>query len=119
MRPNAFRHASTIALTEALFVTSHSWVRIVPPNSSTWATVSFIDSPFLSAANTLAPSRANSTAVARPLPQPGPTHPAPVTSATLSFRRSAMPEYCALDYCVPFSPIFSTSAPHFTRSDLM
>lgn len=24
-----------------------------------------------------------------------------------------------MTYCVPFNPIFSTSAPHFTRSDLM
>src|SRR5262245_60860797 len=44
----------------------------------------------LSTANTLAPSCANSTAVARPLPQPGPTQPAPVTMATLSARRPGM-----------------------------
>ena len=84
MRPNAARQASTMALTAALWVTSHSCVLIVPPNSATRSSVSFIDSPFLSTAKTLAPSRANSTAVARPLPQPGPTQPAPVTSATLS-----------------------------------
>src|SRR4029079_3654239 len=87
IRPNAARHASIMALTSPLLVTSHSCVLIVPPNSATRSTVSFIESPFLSAANTLAPSRANSTAVARPLPQPGPTQPAPVTSATLSCNR--------------------------------
>jgi len=41
---------------------------------------------------TLAPSRANAAAVALPLPQPGPIEPAPTTSATLSFRRPAMPK---------------------------
>src|SRR6478736_5443260 len=87
MRPNASRHASIIALTEALGVTSHSCALMVPPNSATRSSVSFIDSPFLSTAKTLAPSRANSTAVARPLPQPGPMQPAPVTRATLSCRR--------------------------------
>src|SRR3954468_2836373 len=90
MRPKAATQASTMALTEALLVTSLSCARTVPPNSSMRATVSLIESPFLSAANTLAPSRANSTAVARPLPQPGPTQPAPVTSATLSFSRAAI-----------------------------
>src|SRR5215510_12237167 len=49
----------------------------------------------LSTANTLAPSCANSTAVARPLPQPGPTQPAPVTMATLSARRPGMASCCS------------------------
>src|SRR3569832_2282517 len=38
--------------------------------------------------NTCAPSRANVTAVALPLPQPGPIEPAPTTMATLPLRRS-------------------------------
>jgi hypothetical protein len=36
-------------------------------------------------ATTFAPSQAKSTAVALPLPQPGPLDPAPETRATLSF----------------------------------
>ncbi len=42
----------------------------------------------MSTVNTCAPSRAKSTAVALPLPHPGPEEPAPVTMATLSFKRS-------------------------------
>src|SRR5215831_4690642 len=53
-------------------------------------TVSFAATSFTSAHTTFAPSRANVTAVAFPLPQPGPIDPAPTTSATLSFSRSAM-----------------------------
>src|SRR4029077_16899434 len=51
---------------------------------------SVIASAFLSTAKTFAPSRANSTAAARPLPQPGPTQPAPVMSATLPSTRPGM-----------------------------
>jgi len=54
------------------------------------ATVSVIASAFLSTAKTFAPSRANSTAAARPLPQPGPTQPAPVMSATFPSTRPAI-----------------------------
>ena len=90
MRPNALRQASIMALTDALLVTSHSCAVMAPPNSATQSSVSFMESPSLSTANTLAPSRANSTAVALPLPQPGRIEPAPVTIATLSFNRPAM-----------------------------
>src|SRR5579862_509878 len=89
MRPNALRHASIMARTCASSVTSQTWVAI-SPSLPTRATVSAIDSAFLSTANTLAPSRANSTAAARPLPQPGPTQPAPAISATLPATRPAM-----------------------------
>src|SRR5258708_21035127 len=43
----------------------------------------------MSTQNTLAPSRPMATAVALPLPQPGPIEPAPTIIATLSFRRLA------------------------------
>src|SRR4051794_24761906 len=43
----------------------------------------------MSTQNTFAPSRAIATAVALPLPQPGPLEPAPTIIATLSFRRLA------------------------------
>jgi hypothetical protein len=41
-----------------------------------------------STAKTLAPSRANNTAVAFPLLQPGAIEPAPATIATLPFKRA-------------------------------
>src|SRR6516162_3259310 len=50
-------------------------------------TVSFAASSLISAHNTFAPSRANKTAVGFPLPQPGPTDPAPTTRAILSCKR--------------------------------
>src|ERR1700722_19809003 len=42
----------------------------------------------MSTRNTSAPCLASSVAVARPLPQPGPTDPAPVTIATFPFMLS-------------------------------
>ena len=118
MRPNAVRQASTIALTDALFghVAFMGADRAAELGDARDRLLHRL--AVLVGGEDLGAFRANSTAVARPLPQPGPTHPAPVTSATLSCRRPAMP-FCAQIYCVPFSPIFSTSAPHFTRSDLM
>ena len=53
-------------------------------------------------ANTWAPSSASRTVMARPLPQPGPTHPAPVTMATLdSKRRMLGPVLLVCRQCVP------------------
>src|SRR5438045_8044214 len=43
-----------------------------------------------STAKTFAPSSTKRTVVARPLPQPGPMQPAPVTIATLSLSRKAI-----------------------------
>src|SRR6476469_6242967 len=43
-----------------------------------------------STANTFAPSSTKRAVVARPLPQPGPIEPAPVTIATLSLSRKAI-----------------------------
>src|SRR3954451_5486081 len=43
--------------------------------------------PSRSTQKTFAPSSAKRTTVARPLPQPGPTEPAPATIATLSLSR--------------------------------
>src|SRR5262249_43553409 len=58
------------------------------PSPLMMAAVSSAAARFTSAQNTLAPSRAKVTAVALPLPQPGPIDPAPATSATLFLRRS-------------------------------
>src|ERR1700719_4562601 len=72
-----------MAATAALSVASHRWGLISPSASRTRSTVSRMDSASRSTAKTLAPSRAKITAVARPLPQPGPMQPAPTTIATL------------------------------------
>src|SRR6516165_8162491 len=56
-------------------------------------TVSLAASSFTSAHTTFAPSRANRTAAAFPLPQPGPIDPAPTTSATLFCKRPAIGFY--------------------------
>src|SRR5258706_6785852 len=76
-------HASTMAETALLSVASHWWDMISPPASSALSTVSRIESASRSTAKILAPSRAKIAAMARPLPQPGPTQPAPTTIATL------------------------------------
>src|SRR5919106_449367 len=91
IRPNAAMHASTMALTLSALATSAAWVAHTPPSPSMISLVSFAASGSRSIPNTLAPSRANSTAVALPLPQPGPIEPAPVISATLSLRHSPIP----------------------------
>src|ERR1700710_1102688 len=51
-------------------------------------TVSSAAAPLRSTQNTCAPSRAKVTAVALPLPQPGPIEPAPTTIAVLPLSRS-------------------------------
>src|SRR3954469_23582709 len=51
------------------------------------STVSCAALPLRSTQNTCAPSRANVTAVALPLPQPGPIEPAPTTIAALPLSR--------------------------------
>src|SRR5690348_1317871 len=51
-------------------------------------TVSSAAAELRSTQKTCAPSRAKVTAVALPLPQPGPIEPAPTTIATLPLRRS-------------------------------
>src|SRR5262249_49004512 len=83
-------HALIILATCALSVASHSCGSISPPASRTRASVSVMASRLLSAAKTLAPSCAKITAMARPLPQPGPTQPAPLTIATLPCSLPAM-----------------------------
>src|SRR5690606_30101702 len=85
-RPKASWQARTIWSTASAEVTSAVQVRITPFTSLTLATVSFNASGFMSTANTCAPSQANRQAIARPLPHPGPTLPAPVTIATLFSR---------------------------------
>src|SRR6185503_6460440 len=68
-----------MAATAALSVTSQRWVAMPGARSM----VSLSACSLRSTANTLAPSSTKRTVVARPLPQPGPTEPAPVTIATL------------------------------------
>src|SRR5262245_44383558 len=59
-----------------------------PPSPAMIVCVSCAATKSRSTANTLAPSRANNTAVALPLLQPGAIEPEPATIATLPFRRA-------------------------------
>src|SRR3954463_8290709 len=86
MRPKRFTHASTIAATALPSVTSHECVAM----PGALATVSSMLLASRSTAKTLAPSSTNRMVVARPLPQPGPTEPAPGMGATLPLSREAI-----------------------------
>ncbi len=94
MRPKRAKVACTAAWMEAVSVTSQVMESISPPCwlSTAWARsrVSAKRSWSRSSAMTLAPSCTMRAAMARPLPQPGPTEPAPVTSTTLSCSRPVM-----------------------------
>src|SRR5258707_14047534 len=60
----------------------------LPPSELMIFTVSSAAAALRSTQNTCAPSRAKVTAVALPLPQPGPIEPAPTTSAVFPLSRS-------------------------------
>src|SRR5918912_4397981 len=80
--------AATIASTSAARDTSAVNAVALPPSALMMLTVSSAAAPLRSTQNTCAPSRAKVTAVALPLPQPGPTDPAPTTIAVLPLSRS-------------------------------
>src|ERR1700709_410771 len=61
------------------------------------AAVSSAAAPLRSTQSTCAPSRANVTAVALPLPQPGPIEPAPTTIAVLPLSRCIETSCCSPD----------------------
>src|SRR5437764_14304770 len=63
--------------------------------------VSWAAATLTSAQNTRAPSRAKVTAVALPLPQPGPIEPAPTTIAVLPLSRSIDFSLCSV--CLSFA----------------
>src|SRR5205085_12510076 len=88
MRPKAATQAFTIASTSSFLVTSARNGSASPPSPVMMLAVSSAALRLTSTQNTFAPSRANVTAVALPLPQPGPIEPAPTTIATLFLRRS-------------------------------
>ena len=69
-------------------VTSRPWAEARPPSPRMIPTVPSAADRLMSTQATRAPLRANRAAVALPLPQPGPTEPAPKTMAILSFSRS-------------------------------
>src|SRR5436190_1268734 len=87
MRPKSATHARTIASTSLLLVTSARNGSARPPSPEMMFAVSSAAARLTSTQNTLAPSRAQATAVALPFPQPGPIEPAPTIIATLSLRR--------------------------------
>src|SRR5215216_1963787 len=76
-RPNESTVLSRAAFTFSLRVTPHATASARPPDSSIMRAVSWLPCSEASAATTLVPSRANASAVARPMPLP-----APVTNAT-------------------------------------
>src|SRR5258706_2858523 len=88
MRPKVLRHAATIASTSAARETSAVNAVALPPSEAMIFAVSSAAAPLRSTQNTCAPSRAKVTAVALPLPQPGPIEPAPTTSAVFPLSRS-------------------------------
>src|ERR1700752_519088 len=79
--------AATIASTSPARETSAVNALALPPSDLMMLTVSSAAAPLRSTQNTCAPSRAKGTAVALPLPQPGPIEPAPTTIAVLPFSR--------------------------------
>src|SRR5882672_4490272 len=88
MRPKVLRQAATIASTSRALAASAVNAVASPPSDVMISTVSWAALPLRSTQNTCAPSRANVTAVALPLPQPGPIEPAPTTIAVLPLSRS-------------------------------
>src|SRR5215468_6772048 len=90
--------AATIASTSLARETSAVKAAALPPSDLMMLTVSSAAWPLRSTQNTCAPSRAKVTAVALPLPQPGPIEPAPTTIATFPLSRSidASPSSCDL-----------------------
>src|SRR5436853_516724 len=78
MRPRSARTRSTMRVRSACFVTSVGSASALPPTPRTSLAVRSPPSAFSSATTTSAPSRASSSAVARPMPWPP-----PVTMATL------------------------------------
>src|SRR4051794_21221659 len=87
MRPRWLTTPSTTSLTASEIVTSQAKADPAPPSPCMIPTVSCAASRFTSTQATWAPLRANRTAVAFPLPHPGPTEPAPNRIATLPSRR--------------------------------
>src|SRR3954447_22172425 len=88
IRPKSATQARTIASTSSFLVTSARNGSARPPSPEMMLAVSSAAERLTSTQNTFAPSRAQATAVALPLPHPGPIDPAPTIRATLSLRRS-------------------------------
>src|ERR1700754_1538058 len=88
-----------MAWTSAALETSAVNAVALPPSLVMIPTVSSAAAVLRSTQNTCAPSRAKVTAVALPLPQPGPIEPAPTTIATLPLSRSIAPSRFSLLAC--------------------
>src|SRR6478735_7938376 len=86
-RPKSATQAFTMSSTSSLLVTSAWNGSASPPSRVMRFAVSSAAARLMSTQNTFAPSRAKVSAVAFPLPQPGPIEPAPTTTATLSLSR--------------------------------
>jgi len=88
-RPHRRTASSTMAPALSARVTSASNTAASPPPCSIMVSVASAAARLTSTRRTLAPSRANRTAAARPLPMPAARDPAPVTIATFPSSRGA------------------------------
>src|SRR5437868_6250769 len=89
-RPYFLTAKSAIASAASGLATSPANTAASPPSSLICLASLSARSALRLTSTTLAPSRANRMAVAMPLPTPSPRGAAPVTTATLPFRRPAM-----------------------------
>src|ERR1700753_1728993 len=94
--------AATIPSTSADFETSAVNAVALPPSPAMIFPVSPAAAALRSTQNTCAPSRAKVTAVALPLPQPGPIEPAPTTIAVLPLSRGIEVSFPS---CSPDEPL--------------
>src|SRR5215471_11986198 len=94
--PNLRAPASTMRSTSASSATSPCTASAVPPARATASTVWWAAASSMSATTTRAPSPANRRAAARPMPIP-----APVMTATLSARRSAISDALGVPHQLP------------------
>ena len=80
------KNSTTAAMSSAREASAVKAVAL-PPSDAMMPAVSSAAAAFRSTQNTCAPWRAKVTAVALPLPQPGPIEPAPTTIAVFPLRR--------------------------------
>ncbi len=107
--PNASTAARTMASHCAATVTSAAKTSAVPPSFAMMSRVSSARSGCRSTSSTRAPSRASSTALAFPVPMPGPgVDPAPVTMAIFPSTRPARCTMCC-------SPLLASRMDRYQR----
>src|SRR5690606_769741 len=104
MRPYFCMQASTMACASLDFVPSHTMASTVPPSSRMIRTVFCAAVSLRSVPKMRAPCRASRVAIACPFPQPSPTEPKPVTSATLLSNLSMLIDMAFMKNGMQFRP---------------